>query len=223
MIKRTLTLLLLSSLATVAFADERFFTYTYDWFTPSKLEKEIELGYTGFRNGGFFGTAEFEYGVTNRWVVAPYVLFEKEGGTTKFQGVRLEQRYRFGDFGFGKIMPAAYLEVQKENDEPWELEGKLILSYMPNDNWIASTNLILEQELKSGEKSELGYSVGIARIFDKFTFGAEAFGNWKANEHFWGPSIGFRAADRMKIIATAGIPISRGGTSQFRILLGKEF
>jgi hypothetical protein len=223
MIKRTLSLLLLGSIATIASADERYFTYTYDWFTPSKMEKELELGYTGFRGGGFFGTVELEYGITDRWMVAPYLLFEKKGSTTKFQGVRLEQRYRFGEFAFGKIMPAAYLEVQKENDEPWEIEGKLILSYMPNAAWIASANLIAEQELKSGEKGEVGYSVGVARIFNKFTLGAEAFGNWKENEHFWGPSVGLRLADRTKIIGTAGIPISRGGTSQFRILLGKEF
>lgn len=212
------------ALAAAAAADERYFSYTYDWFTPANFEKEMEFKYTGFKGGGFLGEVEFETGVTDRWMIAPYLIFEKpEGGEARFQGFKLEQRFRFGDFAFGRLLPAAYLEVKKENDEPWEIEGKFIVSYMPDAAWIASANLIAEQAVKSGERSEVGYSLGVTRIFSRFTLGAEAFGNWKENEHFWGPSVGLRLGDRAKLIATAGIPYAGSGTPQFRVLVGKEF
>jgi hypothetical protein len=223
MFTRLLGLTIASSLAVSALADERHFAFTYDWFTPAKFEREIELTYTGFQGGGFFGTFEFEYGMTDRWVVAPYILFEKEGGKTKFQGFRLEQRYRLGDFAIGKVMPSLYFEVNKENDEAYELEGKLIASYMPTWDWIVSANLIIEQEMKSGEKTEVGYALGVSRRLKEFTLGAEAFGNWKENEHLWGPSIGYRFEKGAKLIGTAGIPYSRGATPQFRLLFGMEF
>jgi hypothetical protein len=207
----------------VAQAHERYFVYTYDWFTPFKFEKEVELHYTHLRNGDAVGQIEFEYGITDRWVVAPYLIFEKEDGKTKFVGGKLEQRYRFGEFTTGRIMPAVYLEVKKENEEPYEVEGKLIGTYMPNRNWIASANLIAEKEIESGSETEFGYSMGVARIFAKHQIGFEAFGDFSENRHFVGPTVGFRFDKGVKFLVTGALNYTGGGQSQIRLLLEKEF
>jgi hypothetical protein len=209
--------------STLAQAHERYFVYTYDWFTPTRFEKEIELHYTQYRNGDALGQIEFEYGMTERWAIAPYLLFEKEGDTTKFVGAKLENRYRFGDFALKRILPAAYLEVKKENEEPYEVEAKAIFSYMPSREWIASANLIAEREVESGAETEVGYSFGVSRIFRQNNVGFEAFGDFSENRHFVGPTVGFRMRDGMKFLATGAINYTGGGQSQFRLLFEKEF
>src|SRR5689334_13812668 len=86
--------------AAPAGAHERFFTYTYDWFTPAKDEKEVELWWTQKNGGVADGQVEFEYGVTDRYAVAPYLLLKREhGGAFSVEGWKLEQRYRLGKYG----------------------------------------------------------------------------------------------------------------------------
>src|SRR5688572_29537114 len=60
-------------------AHRRDFPFTVDWKQPSKGEKELELHtrYRG-RNNSLQQQIEFEYGITDRWMVAPYLVFEKE-------------------------------------------------------------------------------------------------------------------------------------------------
>ena len=63
-----------------AAAHRRNFTFTYDWFTPAKNEKEIEFYWTQSTGGNVDAWLEFEYGVTDRYVVAPYLLTKREHG-----------------------------------------------------------------------------------------------------------------------------------------------
>jgi hypothetical protein len=215
---------IIAVLSTFASAHERYFTFTYDWFTPARFERELELHWIHSEGGAARGQIELEYGVTDRYVVSPYVLFEKEGNTLRSKGWKVEQRYRFGEFALKKLLPAAYIEVEKENDEPYKLEGKLIGSYLPSPGVIFSANLILEKELKSGEDVEAGYAVGAAkRLGSNFHVGVEAFGDWTHNRHFIGPVIGFGDSKQLKFLATAAIPFAGGGPKQLRILLEKEF
>jgi hypothetical protein len=85
--------------AAPARADQRYFSHTYDWFTPSQGEKEIELYWTQENGGEADSQLEFEYGITNRWMVAPYLLMKREhGGDFEVEGWKLEQRSRLGTF-----------------------------------------------------------------------------------------------------------------------------
>ena len=212
-------------LATVCSAHDHYFAYTYDWFTPLQYERELEIQWTQFAGGDFRAQIEYEYGVTDRYVVSPYLLFEHGDGKTKFNGWKVEQRYRFGDRGFRKVLPAIYLEVEKENDEKdYELEGKLIGTYLPSRDWVISGNLIATRKLGSGEKTDVGYSLGAAK---KIGFaehvGFEAFGDWNTNQHYVGPSFGYGKPSSLKVVGTAGIPYAGGGPFQFRLSLEKEF
>ena len=213
----------LTALAAVTSADQRYFVLTYDWNTPSRFEREIEFTYDHFRNGTGLGQLEFEYGVSDRWMVAPYMLFDQDHGKTQVAGFQLEQRYRFGDFHYGRVLPAVYFEVHKENHSSYELEGKLIGSYMPNGDWIASGNLIVEQHVQTGAKTEIGYAVGISRIYSNYNVGIETKGNFLANEHIFGPCVGFVVGDRMKVSLGAMKSFGNGDASEVRLLFEKEF
>lgn len=118
-------------------AHERFFTRTYDWFTPSQGEKELELWWTQEDGGEADAMVEFEYGVTSRYVVAPYLLMKRShGGDFEIEGWKLEQRYRFGNYARNRFLPAVYFELEKLNHQSFVLEGKFITSYLFGDNWI---------------------------------------------------------------------------------------
>src|SRR5205085_1293120 len=105
---RTLTVATLAGLAALSFSDQRYFVFTYDWNTPSQFEREIEFTYDHFRDGTGFGQLEFEYGMTDRWLVAPYILFDQNHGKAQVAGFQVEQRYRFGEFRYGRVLPAVY-------------------------------------------------------------------------------------------------------------------
>ncbi|HVT12572.1 MAG TPA: hypothetical protein VHE55_09910 [Fimbriimonadaceae bacterium] len=211
------------ALASFAMSDQRYFIQTYDWNTPAQFEREIELTYDQFQGGAGFGQIEFEYGLTDRWMVAPYLLLEREGGKTKVAGFQLEQRYRFGDFHYGRVLPAVYFEVHKENHESYELEGKLIGSYLPNEKWIASGNFIVEQHIEKGAKTEIGYAAGLSRTYASYNVGIETKGNFLENEHIVGPTVGFIVGDRAKISVGAFYSFGKGDASVVRVLFEKEF
>lgn len=208
----------------ISSAHEHYFTYTYDWYTPFQGERELEFHFHQLEGGPAIGMVEFEYGITDRWVVAPYLIWEHEDGKTKFEGWKLEQRYRFGEFAYKKLLPAVYVEIEKENHESYELEAKLIGSYLPNPKWIISGNLVFERALESGAENEWGYTFGAGhRYRPDQHIGLEVFGSLQENEHFAGPVIGFGRARDLKVIATAAAPIAGDGPYQFRLLLEKEF
>jgi hypothetical protein len=211
--------------AAPACAHERYFPYTYDWFTPAKNEKEVELWWTQTNAGEADGQVEFEYGITNRWVVAPYLLLKREhGGDFDVEGWKLEQRYRFGNFKRNRFLPAIYLEVKKENEEPYELEGKLITSYLFGRGFVWSTNLIFEGEVEDRAKVEVGYSTGLSYpINDRFRVGAEFFGNWTEDEHFLGPTLGYKLGRDTKVLLTAGFRYFGAKEGAVRLLFEKEF
>jgi hypothetical protein len=214
------------TLASSAQAHERYFTYTYDWFTPSRGEKELETWWTQRSGGEADGQIEFEYGITDRWLAAPYLLLQRRhGGEFRLDGWKLEQRYRFGDLAYHKFLPAAYFEVKKEHGDPYELEAKLITSYLfGHRNSVWSTNLIFERELKGGEKLEVGYATGVSLpVKDRLRAGVELFGNWTKNEHFIGPTVGYKFAPDTKLLVTAGFKYRGDEGGAVRLIFEKEW
>jgi hypothetical protein len=212
--------------AAPAHADQRYFTYTYDWFTPAQGEKEVELLWTQAEGGNVDTEFEFEYGITNRWLVAPYLLAHREhGGDWEVEGWKLEQRYRFGDFHYNRFLPAVYFEVKKENHEAWELEGKLITTYTSNHGWLWSTNLIFESAVENNADLEVGYASGISfKVNDRVRAGAEFFGEWTPDqEHFFGPTATYLFNPSTRLLATVGFRYLGGEGGAVRVMFEKEW
>lgn len=209
---------------TPAHAHRRYFTFTYDWFTPLRKEKELELWWTQKQGGQVDGWVEFEYGLTDRWVAAPYLLTKREhGGKWEVEGWKLEQRYRFGDYQEQRLLPAAYLEVKKERDEPTELEAKLITSYITS-RWALSTNLIVEQPLKSGNPLVWEYATGISTVRPLgLRIGLEFFGSFTEREHFGGPVFAYSVNPSTHVLLTGGLGLNHDSEGQVRLLLEKEW
>lgn len=206
-------------------AHERFFTRTYDWFTPSQGEKELELWWTQKDGGEADAQIEFEYGVTSRYVLAPYLLMKREhGGDFAVEGWKLEQRYRFGEYGRHRFMPALYLEVKKENHASFELEGKIITTYLFGDRWIWSSNLIAESAVDGPSKVELGYATGISHpVTPRLGAGLELFGNWTEHEHFFGPTLTYQVGRGTKVLLNAGFRYDGGEGGSVRLMFEKEW
>jgi hypothetical protein len=211
--------------ATPAAAHERYFTRVNDWFTPQKNEKELELYWTQEKGGNVEGQLEFEYGVTSRYTVAPYLLFSREHGDKyDFTGLKLEQRYRFGNYAQNRILPALYLEVEKEESEPYKLEGKLITSYLFGDRYIWSNNFIFEGEVEDSAKVEFGYASGLNYTINRnWQAGVELFGNWTEDEHFFGPTIGYRFNQTTKVLLNAGFKYLGEEGGSVRLFFEKEW
>ncbi len=222
--RRTILILFsLFVLASASLAHKRNFTYTYDWFTADLFEREIELWWTQREGGHAEGLIEFEYGVTDRWTVSPYLIFEREsGGEMELKGAKLEQRHRFGDFAVNQVLPAAYFEVKKEDSEEWEIELKAIASYVTPEGITISANLITEGHPDGSGPFKWEYAAGIAQPLYPWTLGVELFGDWTNGNHFYGPAIGFSPDAASKVTVTVGLP-SSGGPARVRTLAQFRF
>ena len=221
-------------------ASRRDFPYTYDWRQPVKGEKEIELKsrYRG-RNSSFQQQVEFEYGVSDRLMISPYLVFEKEGAgdAFKFTEWKLESRYQLGEYKTGVVLPGLYLEYVGVKDGADEVEGKLILSRYGKDGSDLSFNYVVERELKSGAEFENAYSVGYARPLGKrgdtkgflakrnVRAGAEWIHNLSSGRINAGPVLGFAPTDKTWIVAGWALPVnSRGGNkSELRLIAAYEW
>lgn len=157
------------SCAQTAGADDRDFPFTYEWFQNSKGEREVayHLGYDR-RDNSYKHELEFEYGVTKRLSVAPYVVFKNgDGRGLHFDAVKLETRYQLGEFKTNRVLVGLYGEIEQAEREALELEGKLILSHYDRHGGNLSFNYILHRQFATDEKLEHSYSVGYARGITK--------------------------------------------------------
>jgi hypothetical protein len=214
---------LLFSLWVPLMAHKRHFTFSYDWFTPFKNERELELWWTQSDDGKAVSMLEFEYGITGNYVIAPYFIFEHRGGESELHGWKVENRISLGTFAFNRLLPGLYGEIKKERGEPYEAEFKLITSYMPNQDWIFSANLITERELVRRAQWEWGYTFGVSRqIHRHFWLGAEAFGRLDEKEHGAGPALVYDFAPGTRITATYVVPVE-GEVPRFRMIFAYEF
>lgn len=226
---RALLLVALLGLATTgvapAQAHKRDFVYTYQWWTPAPGEKEIEPWMTYQPGPGKWeGQLEFEWPVTERWVVAPYLLFEQEAGSGfRTTGWKVEQRYRLGEFAEGKLLPALYAEVKKKDGEPHELEGKLLLSRY--DGALSTAiNLIAKQELAGREKLAFGYAGGVSwAAARRLQVGIEASGSLSKNQHFAGPTVGFDPGPTTRILVGAGLGLNHRSPGRVRMIAEYEW
>ncbi len=216
-------------------AHRRDFPFTYDWQQPSKGEKEIELKsrYRG-RDNGFQQEIEFEYGISDRLMLAPYLVFEKNGnGDLKLEAFKLEGRYQLGEYKANSWLPGLYLEYEAVRKDTDEAEGKLILSRYGKKGDDFSFNYIVERELKNGAEFENVYSFGYARSLSDKGFlarrdvrgGFEWIHNLSSGRINAGPVLGLAASKNVWLVGGWAFPVnSRGGNkSEVRLLAEYEF
>ncbi|MGI8923993.1 MAG: hypothetical protein ACR2HJ_08155 [Fimbriimonadales bacterium] len=223
-ISRMMAAGLLIACGVSASAHRRYFAYTYDWFTPSMNEKELELYWTQKEGGDATAQIEFEYGITDRWMVAPYAIFSHTDGEVDFEGWKLETRYRFGDFAYDTLMPGIYFEVKKVEGEDATAEAKLITTLMTQSGLIWSANLVAETALDGDEKVEWAYVTGIAqRMSERLHLGFEFKGHLVEDGHSAGPSFAYSLSPNQKLFGTALFSYPGGGKHEFRVLFEHEF
>ena len=204
-------------------AHRRHFSYTYDWFTPHKGEKEFELYWTDTEGHAAQIQLELEYGINDRWMVAPYLVFDNSGGDFDYRGWKVETKYRFGEQAFGRILPAAYLEIKKNDGEEEVVEAKLITTYLWENGMVWSANLVAETALDGDEEVEWEYVSGMGRRLDeKWFLGAEVKGSLTEDSHSAGPSFTYTIKPGTKILGTALYDYT-GGPHQYRLLFEHSF
>ncbi len=221
--------------ANEAKAHRRDFPNTYDWHQPAKGAKEIEFHtrYRG-RNNSLRQQVEFEYGITDRWMVAPYLVFQKgSGGGLDLTGYKLQTRYQLGEYKANTWLPGLYAEYIGNKNAPDVAEGKLILSRFGKKGDNFSFNYIVERALTNGAAFENQYSMGYARSLGSKGFaakrdlrgGVEWIHNLSSGRINAGPVLGFSPSKRTWIVGGWALPVnSRGGNkSEFRLLAEYEF
>jgi hypothetical protein len=217
-------------------AHRRDFPFTYDWQQPSQGEREIETHSNYSRaDHTFEQQVEFEYGLTNRFMLAPYINYTHEpGGHLRYSGFQLESRYQFGKYRTNKILAGAYLEFEKPRDESWEVEPKLILSRYSAKGENISLNLTGERSLNNTDtKWRKAYSFGYARGLGKskldFRGGFECVRNLDNRAVDLGPVLSFAPYQSEKnaffICAGYGFPVNKRSENkgQARVLAEFEF
>jgi hypothetical protein len=221
-------------------AHRRDFPNTYDWRQPSKGEMEIESN-TQYKGGdnSTKQALEFEYGVTDRFAVAPYVVFEREaGGNLRYHEWKVETRYQLGKYKTNRILTGLYLEYAQERSEDGkkgakELEGKIILSRYDRHGGDLSLNLVAEHILnadKGEEDWEKKYSFGYVRPLGHNRFetrgGFEWIHNLTDREINAGPVLAFAPAANTWVTMGVAFPLNKrgeGNGTQLRLLAEYEF
>jgi hypothetical protein len=228
----------------LARADRRYYGETYNAVTAPPGGLDVELWSTlnrAPRSGDALQfwqhQLELETGITSRWDVALYNIWENvQGDSLRYQATKVETRYRLSDYGQWFVDPVLYFEARKEwtEDKPLALEGKLILG-----KDIGPLNLSLNglYEIEfipagGGREHELGYAVGASyEVAPWVRLGGEAFGFWTrsaedgtwGSQHYAGPAVSL-AVSRTWLVLAAGIGLTDASRrSQLRAVLAFQF
>jgi hypothetical protein len=228
-----LSLLITVAVATLlvpitAQADRRSFTRTYEYTTMPEGQTELEIYSTQTRNRFTEASArsfelqlEVEYGVTDRFDLGLYQVFEQSSSATEseplhFSEIKLRGRYRFAERGELPLDLLAYFEGAKEFGEGvYEAEAKLIAA-RDFDRLLLSTNLIGEVVFGPDATSEveLGWAVGAAvEVTPQFRIGAESYGMFEVEEPeelsaYVGPALSWAPPGKLWVAGTAGFGIT---------------
>jgi hypothetical protein len=238
--------------ASVAHADRRAFTYTYEYATMAEGETAVELYTTqslsSFDDGaprGFQFQLEVEHGVTDRFDVALYQVFAQTtaadpalASPLHFDEVKVRGRYRFAERGELPVDPLLYLEVAKEfGASVYELEAKGIAARDLGKVTVA-LNAKLEAKLgpdvdaaEDGVETELeaGWAVGASyQASPAWRLGVESYGGFELEEPgdvaaSVGPVASWAPSTHAWIAATAGVGLTDHASDlDVRFIIGLE-
>lgn len=185
-----------------AYADRRFYVWTYQYQTMPQGNTELEFYQTSklrevdqneYR-------LEIEHGLTSRWDASLYEIFaQNEGGDLKWDSWQLRTRYRFGEVGQYFMDPLFYLEFNRKTEptSPNKLEAKFILAKSAN-KWNIAINPVVEYFFAPESETEAGIDVGGSYEFHpKFVAGLESTTRVEFEEEenvvssYFGPTISY--------------------------------
>ena len=234
-----------------AWAHTRRYVFNEEYRTIPQGEFEIEnwikLKVPDHRHSNvnsFEYQEELEYGLTDRWTLANYQIWETENkrnkdDTTVYKGFKFETKYRIGEKGKYWVDPLIYVEwireVRATNEN--EFEEKLVLSKdfgQLNVNF----NQVIESTAGSGGRTEHKFVLGSTYELPwEIHVGLEAQGDWWRpgshrnrlalgpvlaweGKHFWlasGVVFGLNhAADDVEARLIVGIPLPFDTGSLFK-------
>lgn len=161
-----------------------------------RMLEEIAIGLPG-RN---------QIDIYERWNIQPNAAGNQ---ATNHEGVQIEWRHAFADWGDIFLNPTFYAEWVERGgpqDKSNKYELKLLLGEQFG-NWFYGSNLILEQETRDERETELGWSNAISTtIIDRklmagiemnYAYTSVAFARSKQEQSFTiGPSIQYRPTNR---------------------------
>lgn len=224
-------LLGVAAMTTLAHADRRAFTRTYEYLTMPQGQTEVEIYSTQSRSTFDGATSpqsfnlqlEIEHGITDRWDVSLYHVFTQAsdgmGNSTGlgFSEVKLRTRYRFAERGELPVDLLAYGEVIKEfGASVYGIEGKAIIARDLGKATIAA-NLIAETEFGGDvdeTEVELGWAAGVTyEVSPRWKVGAETWGDFEA-EHpdelsaSAGPVLSWAPSPLLWVTTTAGFGVT---------------
>ena len=202
------------SIISNSYADWRSYVWTNEYQTMPKGSAEIEYALTQTmpdtnqsRINSWEHRVELEYGITDNWDVSLYQLLQYETTdsktATRYDGFKVETRYRFGQKGQYILDPLLYFEYERGPDfsKPSVAEVKLVLAKDVGDFNI-SYNEIFERNLENRGKTESAYAVGLSyNIIPSLKIGIESKGSYSERETAVGPTVSW---SRGKLWAAVG-------------------
>ncbi len=241
MVRYMLPLMLLALVAQPALA-RHFKVYGYGTLDPGEIElvywtdyvwkSDNKMYYFGTPNVGRQGlwahTLEIEYGITDRFMLAAYVDFEKPSGEDfKYVQTRIiTARYRFGEPGARFFDTAVYVEYYLPDPSylgmgKEAIEGRLILEKDIGGKTLR-LNPRLEKvlsgpDVQEGLEFEYGASL-YGPLTDRFKWGLELYGamgelvNFKTprkQKHYIVPALTYKISKALKWNVGAALGLTK--------------
>jgi hypothetical protein len=192
-----LTIITVLAAASGAQAAQRTFVWTEEYGTLAKGNAEVEYWSTAVtrdtreRNASDWNQKlEIEYGVTDRFNVALYQVFEQaaDSNTLTYVGYNVELKYRIAEANVLPIDVLLYAEREVSTVEGNVTEGKVILA-KEIGNLSLAYNQIYEYVSKTGT-GEYSYAAGVGySVVPWLKIGLESKGSFKYGEYAAGPTL----------------------------------
>ncbi len=187
-----------------SYADKRSYVWTYEYMTMLKGRWEAEVYVTTEipnMHRSDINTVkpqlELEYGITERWDVAMYQMWEFKNkrleNDSEYKGFKLRTRYRIGEKGKFIVDPLLYFEYIRDDDfsKPNVGEAKLVLAKDIGDFNI-SYNQIIKRNLEREGKTDYEYASGAGyALTSRFKAGIESKGNFPKEKYALGPTLSY--------------------------------
>lgn len=170
---------------------------------------------------------ELEYGVTNSFSLAPYLVFKRKDAAENVhaEALKLEGRYRFFEEGVLPVDIGTYFDFERPFDfsAPNELEGKLILSRTMGP-WALAVNGVLKQSFANLSPLRYGGTAGLSyALLPMMCVSLEGLAGSTAGGTYVGPTVSwFEDPVRLSLGILAG---TTPGSEPFLVSLrfGTEF
>ncbi len=197
-------LFLTLAIASNSYADRRSYVWTYEYQTMPKGMWELETYVTSEipnMHKSNINTVkpqlELEYGITDRWDLAMYQMWEfrnkRYENDGEYKGFKLRTRYKIGEKGKFFVDPLLYFEYIRDDDfsKPNVGEVKLVLAKDAGD-FNVSYNQIVKRNLDRRGKTGHEYAAGISCAFTpRFKAGLESKGNYSEEKYAVGPTLSY--------------------------------